>query len=57
MPNRNSIYCDRIATRLSKISLHYIFSQNAGALYIKSIALDRKFENTFYNGIYLLTFH
>ena len=50
MPNRKSIYCDRMSTRLSKISLHYIFSQNIGDLYIKSIALDRKFKSTFYNG-------
>ena len=38
---------------------NYIFSQNIGTLYIKSV-LDRKFESTFYNGriyIYILTFH
>ena len=48
MPNRKSIYRERISTRLLKISLHYIFSQNVGALYIKSTALDRKVESTFY---------
>ena len=50
MPNRKSIYCDYLSRRLSKTSLHYIFSQTVGALYIKSIALGRKFESTFYNG-------